>query len=186
MTSILHESYPGDRCVELVLIVAVGIAVLSSAAWLIARRLARQPASRHLVLVAALLGCLAMPGLATALQAVGLTLVAIPILPGQHEETQLPNAARPGRSVRLTAPPVLTPIRPESRLEPAPIAAGAAKQAGTQEPASLIPPAPRPVSFRESASVGLLLWACGSVFLGLRMAWGCGSFDDSGASPSDR
>ena len=174
MTSILHDWYVGDRALEFALVVAVGVALLSSVAWLISRRLTRQPASRHLVLVWALLGCLVVPVLAAALHACGLSFVAIPVLPAEHEETPLPSAGLlPARSLPPTAPPVLTPIQPEPRLEPAPLVAGAPTQATTVQPASLIPPAPSPMSLREIAMLALLVWACGSLILGLRIAWGC-------------
>ncbi len=69
MMSILHDWYLGDRVLEFVLIVTVGVALLSGAAWVVSWRLARQPASRHLVLISALFGCLAMPALAGVLSA---------------------------------------------------------------------------------------------------------------------
>jgi hypothetical protein len=43
----LHDWYIGDRAMEFLLVVSLGVAILSSAAWLVSLRLARQPASRH-------------------------------------------------------------------------------------------------------------------------------------------
>jgi hypothetical protein len=64
--SVLQDLYPGDRALEFFLIVALGVIFLSTAAWAVACRLPKKPASRHLVLIAALFGCLAMPVMATA------------------------------------------------------------------------------------------------------------------------
>src|SRR5262249_32775086 len=62
----LQQWYPGDRAIECLLIVALGVTLISIAAWLAARSLSRRPAGRHLVLITSLLGCLALPVLVTA------------------------------------------------------------------------------------------------------------------------
>ncbi len=81
MMSILHDWYPGDRALEFVLIVTAGVALISGVAWMVSCRLTWHPASRHLVLISALFGCLAMPVLAAALSASGCAIISIPILP---------------------------------------------------------------------------------------------------------
>ncbi len=75
--------YPGDRALDFLLIVAVGVTLLSSAAWVVAWRLPRRPATRHLVLASALICCLGMPLLASVFTASGFTLISIPLLPAQ-------------------------------------------------------------------------------------------------------
>src|SRR5437899_1841722 len=76
----LIRFYPGDRSVGLMLVVAVVVAVASSVAWLISRRLAGNAALRHLVLFSALICCLVSPAVVWFCAAAGLTLVSIPIL----------------------------------------------------------------------------------------------------------
>src|SRR5262245_25370586 len=78
--SSLIRFYPGDGSVDLMLVVAVVVAVVSSVAWLISRRLAGNAALRHLVLFSALICCLASPALVWFCSTTGLTLVSIPIL----------------------------------------------------------------------------------------------------------
>ena len=85
--SILQVLYPGDRALEFFLIVTLGVVFLSTAAWVVAWRLPKKPAARHLVLVSALFGCLAMPLMATAFSASGVTLISIPLLPAKSHET---------------------------------------------------------------------------------------------------
>ena len=85
--SVLQAWYPGDRVLELCLIVALGVMLLSTAAWVVARRLPKKPATRHLVLISALFGCLAMPVMAMAFNTSGLTLISIPLLPAKPSET---------------------------------------------------------------------------------------------------
>ena len=48
--SSLIRFYPGDRDVDFMLAVAVVVAVTSSVAWIISRRMATNAALRHLVL----------------------------------------------------------------------------------------------------------------------------------------
>jgi hypothetical protein len=81
MMATLIDWYPGDRALGFVLIVAFGVALLSSAAWVVSWHLSRKPAIRHLVLVAAMVCCLAMPVLALVCTVSGLTLIAVPLLP---------------------------------------------------------------------------------------------------------
>ena len=46
--------HPGDRALDFALIVALGVTLLSGAAWVVSSRLPRKPATRHLVLLSAL------------------------------------------------------------------------------------------------------------------------------------
>ena len=85
--SILNDWYPGDRALDFLLIVALGVTLLSTAAWAVARGLRREPAARHLVLVSALFCCLAMPPLAALFTASGWALVSIPLLPAEPDLT---------------------------------------------------------------------------------------------------
>src|SRR5205823_4066752 len=45
--STLLDWYPGDRAIDFFLIVALGVTLLSGAAWVVSRRLPRRPATRH-------------------------------------------------------------------------------------------------------------------------------------------
>jgi len=194
--SVLHDWYPGDRFVEFVLIVALGVTFLSTSAWVVASWLSRRAAARHLVLISALFGCLAMPVLAAAFSASGLTLIAIPLLPaganGPDSSTGprrwLPTPA-PGSPVgdRVTRgakvlPAFVSPARSE----------GESPRSARRGPAAAFPDAPRRVSpsaaspvrsdlppagesyrLRTIATLVLVVWACGSGFLLLRFAWSC-------------
>ena len=81
MMPTLMNWYPGDRACDFFLILALGVTLLSGSAWVVAWRLPRRPATRHLVLCSALICCLAMPVLASVVTASGLMLIAIPLLP---------------------------------------------------------------------------------------------------------
>jgi hypothetical protein len=81
MSTLIHW-YPGDGALDILLVVTLAVALASSAAWLVSRRLAGQAELRHLVLFCALICCLASPALAWFCSTAGLTLVSIPILPG--------------------------------------------------------------------------------------------------------
>jgi beta-lactamase regulating signal transducer with metallopeptidase domain/thiol-disulfide isomerase/thioredoxin len=182
-----------DCVFDFALIVAIGVAVQSGAAWLVSRYLPRKAAARHLVLSAALAGCLAVPVLAAAFTASGWTLISVPLLPVTSAQdvgvvrppTPTPVGARP--SARALARPVEATVR---ALVPEPAGpvhvaerdresrrttlatsgarftnAGAAPQKDDAESLSL---------YRLIASMGLVLWACGSaaLLLGLtRSAW---------------
>jgi hypothetical protein len=78
--SALIRFYPGDRGLEILLVVTLGVTLASGAAWLIARWLARNAALRHVVLFSALNCCLASPAAAWFCATAGLALVSIPIL----------------------------------------------------------------------------------------------------------
>jgi hypothetical protein len=108
--SILQDWYPGDRALEFFLVVALRVMFLSVAAWAVAWRLAKKPAARHLVLISALFGCLAMPVMATAFSAWGLTLISIPLPPAKRYETDASLA--PATLMPAPAPGYLASKRP--------------------------------------------------------------------------
>ncbi len=197
MMSILRDWYLGERVLEFVLIVTVGVALLSGVAWVVSWRLARQPASRHLVLVSALIGCLAMPVLAAALSACGCAIISIPILPvvsspldsgitrlgPQRGSTVDPAARDPLRTAtaglgepvglsrsRGTTTPGDVPRVPTSGL--------ASIVTATPPHSALLPQhtsqdARWPVPLREIATLAQIFWGCGSLLLIMRFAWGC-------------
>jgi hypothetical protein len=88
MMATLIDWYPGDRILDLVLIIALGVALLSSAAWAVSWHLSRKPATRHLVLVSAMICCLAMPVLAWVFAVSGFSLITIPLLSASSAERE--------------------------------------------------------------------------------------------------
>ncbi|QEH35123.1 Regulatory protein BlaR1 [Aquisphaera giovannonii] len=110
--------YPGDAAATHLAAVALGAALLATAAVLAARLrwLSRRPAPRHAVLLCALAGCLAMPALAGLVAWAGLA-IAVPVLPTTRAvaaSEPLPNAdealapisplpPRPGETSRAEA-----------------------------------------------------------------------------------
>jgi beta-lactamase regulating signal transducer with metallopeptidase domain/thiol-disulfide isomerase/thioredoxin len=190
--SILQAWYPGDRALEFGLIIALGVMLLSGAAWIAARRLPTRPAARHLVLISALFGCLAMPVVAAAFSTLGFALISIPILPPGRTATNASGAAV--RSIPTLAPgsragdPRSILIRgygapgdptrsgdPEPRRD----SPGTAATAAMPQPVSATAgPAPRwgphPVGwsmpYRAIATLALIAWGCGTMLLLLRFA----------------
>ena len=81
MTSFLHDWYPGDGFLSLLATVTVGVFFVSAGAWAASRQFSRKPAIRHLILMAALIGCLGLPIFAAVFAAFGVTTVSIPLLP---------------------------------------------------------------------------------------------------------
>src|SRR5687768_372646 len=69
--------YPGDRAMEVLVIVLVAVAFTSGGAWLISRSAIANPALRRLVLLWALIWCLACPVLAFLCAAMDLTIWSI-------------------------------------------------------------------------------------------------------------
>src|SRR5262245_19972280 len=82
--STLIRCYPGDRTLDLLLVVTVVVTLASGAAWFLARRVAGQVARRHRCLFSALFVCLTHPAVAWFCGALGLTLVSIPLLRGEE------------------------------------------------------------------------------------------------------
>ncbi len=105
--------YPGDRGLDSLLVVTLGVALTSGAAWIIARRLTGQAALRHLVLFSALICCLAFPVVVSLCAAAGLTLVSFPVLHGEQ-----------GPMVAEVAPMETdpAPMPPQQSTDPAPVA----------------------------------------------------------------
>src|SRR5262249_51575728 len=99
----LIRCYPGDRSLDFLLVVTVGVALASSAAWILARRLAGKAALRHLVLFSALVWCLAYPLVAWFCAATGLTLVSFPILRG--EQSKMDSGGPPIETDSVSMPP---------------------------------------------------------------------------------
>jgi beta-lactamase regulating signal transducer with metallopeptidase domain len=87
--SALIRWYPGDWALDCFLVMTLGVALFSTAGWLLSLRLTRMPATRHLVLFSALICCLALPALVWACAASGMTLISIPILPAEQAEAQV-------------------------------------------------------------------------------------------------
>src|SRR5262249_8198182 len=84
LMSALIRCYPGDRALELLLVVILAVTLMSSAAWLLAQRLAGQAALRHAVVLAAVISSLAFPVVAWVCAAANLSLVWVPILCSQQ------------------------------------------------------------------------------------------------------
>ena len=197
MMSILLDWYPGDRALEFVLIVAVGVAFLSGVAWIVSYRLARQPATRHLVLSSALFGCLAMPILAAALSACGCAFISIPLLPPEsfrvepdstrvvpptgsafHPLARDPlEAASDGRgepvAVSRSSETTTPAEQPQVTTSVLATTATAMPPQSTQEPQQASSAAGWPVRFREIATLVQIVWGCGSLLLIVRFACGC-------------
>ena len=198
MTS-LHDLYPGDRALDFGLIVALGVTLLSGAAWIVASRLPRQPAARHLILVSALFCCLGMPVLAWIFSASGMTLFTIPLLPAELARLEsvdalvAPNPAAPrqraganpdaliGRedvgSARFRARQLdlqhQGPARAadaDPRVRTTTGGRAAAPRVGPEQGGNL---ASWPAAYRGSVTVVLVLWACGTMLLLAGFARSC-------------
>ena len=73
-----------DRAFEFLSVISLGVSVASGAAWFASRHL-NNAALRHLVLFSALISCFAIPAIASVCASAELTFVAIPI-PGAEEQ----------------------------------------------------------------------------------------------------
>ena len=100
MSEYFHGGADG-RSLELLLIVVLAVGLASSAAWLLARRLWRHPALRHLIAFAALMTCLAIPAAAWTCARAGVAVLSIPILPGEQSHTTARPVEREGDLERL-------------------------------------------------------------------------------------
>jgi beta-lactamase regulating signal transducer with metallopeptidase domain len=188
--STLIRFYPGDRGVEFFLVVVLGVALASSAAWLISRRLVGNAALKHLVLMSSLVGILALPIMAWLFTATGLTLISIPIfgegvVPTGSEPMQIDTDANRTQPAPSTDPrPVATaPRLPYANTTLDVHAKEAVEPAANQNAATPIQTAPDaqlpngPIatlfSFREIATAAILAWAAGALLLLVRLAWNC-------------
>ena len=191
MLSILNDWYPGDQALDFLLIVVLGVALLSTAAWAVARGLRREPAARHLVLVSALFCCLAMPPLAALVAASGRALVSIPLLRAEPDLTD----REPARGVTELAPvswnrnPALDRARAAMAGEPV----GSHRPApGDRESSAPSRRPPRRESACRSSTLRAVdaggsaanvrsltdagaesVWSCGSAVFLIRFAVGC-------------
>jgi len=191
MMAILQDWYLGDSALASLVVVAIGVAVLSAGAWLIALRLPRNPAVRHLILFWAIVGCLGMPALACLVRALGWTLLEIPVVAAPS--TPAPQDARVGHlaltGAQSAGTGITTPMGPDQEVlsgltrtyEAAKSSTPPTKAAATP---SVVPPGQSvPVitmegrtwagSYREVATGLLLIWATGTVFLLARLARCC-------------
>ena len=194
--SMLQYWSPGDQALEFFAIVALGVGLLSTAAWIVARCLARNPAARHLVLLSALFGCLGVPALAAAFSLLGFTILSIPLLPPRPSwpglspavSERLPLAARPRLAADALAKLITGPLMPAGLPRSA---KGSGRQASPGEggtiparmPLRLTQPEPQPdhasalagwpPAYREGALILLVGWGCGSILLLLWFAMSC-------------
>ncbi len=190
----LMQWYPGDRACDFFLIVAIGVTLLSAAAWVVAWRLPRRPATRHLVLASAMICCLAMPALASVFAASGWALIAIPLLPAGRASDSTPMPSVDARATRATpqldaqaalpwaSPFGLEPGHPRALLGPSPSGLDPSHTGpGVSPPGVAVVAAgsagkPPEVLDRGRADIGAE-WPSavrGGATMVL-MAWGCGS-----------
>jgi beta-lactamase regulating signal transducer with metallopeptidase domain len=191
-----QDWYSADRAVEFLVTVALGVLLLSTAAWVAAWRLPKQPAVRHLVLLSALLGCLGMPILAAVFVASGLRLISLPILPvgpvatDSSDAFAKPQHLTPPRHLADDLLPSLadhqaeTGTSPRARSDPAGIDSRQAI-AAIPSPAEPVPAVtglghPRAARhagwgflYRATATMLLMGWGCGSVLLLLKLTRSC-------------
>jgi beta-lactamase regulating signal transducer with metallopeptidase domain len=189
--STLIRCYPGDRGLDFVLVVTLVVALASSAAWFLARRLAGQAALRHLVLYAALVSCLASPVVACLCSAMGLTLVSIPLLCGEQagrvtggSPIEINCACAPTQPsidvslplAELALPPTHTTIDQNrfSACCPEPSQTAVTTTPSLPEVPPTDSPPGTPISFRDIATGVMFVWAAGAVLLLARLAWMCG------------
>jgi beta-lactamase regulating signal transducer with metallopeptidase domain len=197
--SALIQWYPGYRALDFVLVVALGVSLLSSAGWVVARRLVAKPATRHLVLFAALLSCLAFPALAWFFSASGVTFVTIRVLPVEPATIESARAQtapepiviwpeqlidRPGWAVeydprgsrQLDWPRVETGSLAPSRnvtVASVPVTNTVRSWSGPQDPNArdLMNAANRFTSMRGFAALVFIVWGSGVLWLLASLAW---------------
>jgi beta-lactamase regulating signal transducer with metallopeptidase domain/thiol-disulfide isomerase/thioredoxin/uncharacterized GH25 family protein len=184
-----------DRILDFALIVAFGVTLLSGGAWAASWLLPRKPATRHLVLVSALICCLAMPVLAAVFTASGLTLISIPLLPagtdrevGRLQPDWLRND-RPGTKTQgssfefvaqqydqLTIGLDQADKTDQHVKKPAEtLAANATERQTRVEPEQRRAGdrAGSPAPYRVAATLLLIVWGCGSLRLLLSLSRSC-------------
>ncbi len=183
MMPLLTSVYPGDRVLEVLLVVVLGVTVLSIAAWLIARRLPGRAALRHTALLSALIGCLAFPAAAWFSSVAGLRLVCLPILKSDSMESNTvvpPNASGPAAMTACACP--VSPAGPAGQIASPP--ADKANDASRLEccpdaaasPAVAMSPGNPPAAlgfFRSIAAAIMLVWSGGFLLMSARLARNC-------------
>ena len=149
MMSILSRFVPGDAALGVFAVVAVVVTLLSIAGWAGSGRPTSRPSIRHLIGVSALICCLGSPVLAWVGDALGMTLLSIPILPGD------PPRVRPTPTETPTPPPTdprLTiadePGAASPRSDPIPINEPTLADRPTDSAALNIPEGPDPIAPR--------------------------------------
>jgi beta-lactamase regulating signal transducer with metallopeptidase domain len=177
MMMALTDWYPGDRALDVFLIVAIGATLLSSAAWLVARRLPRRPAARHLVLASSLICCLLMPALASIFTATGWTLIAIPILPAKADALGVAGVRfdrGPARWRAGDGPHAATAPRPIGSPVDAPVLLTDKGRRGPAPASVELPragdPSKLPANDQFAATMVLAAWGIGSALLLLNLA----------------
>ena len=193
--SLLIDWHVADRIFDFSLIVALGVTLLSGAAWTVSWLLRRKPAIRHLVLLSALICCLGIPVLAAVCIASGLTLISIPLLPASAERDVVriqSDSARGdlfGRRLQSQSfgfagsesdQKAIGPgeVATTDRTVPKPAKPFVKNPAQTQT--SVEPErqqagdrAGSPAPYRVAATLLLMLWGCGSLRLLLRLSRSC-------------
>ena len=183
------DCYPGDRVLDFLLVVALCVAVLSSAAWIISRRLAGKAALRHLVLVVALGCCLASPGLAWFYNAAGLRLVSFPLLCGRSvtkaddvsdgKQFQCEPSHAPIESPPVAARAPLHQVENSDDKSFGVAAVSATELNALQQSMSILeapPPAAATIkvsSFRGFATTAIFIWAVGVCLMLARLMRNC-------------
>src|SRR2546423_1364379 len=101
----LLRCYPGDGIVEYWLVVTLVVMLVSSAGWVVSRRLARHAALRHLVLYSALLSCLVAPAVVWFCFETDLALVSFPIFTAEHSRNVIEATPNEINGNRAALPP---------------------------------------------------------------------------------
>jgi beta-lactamase regulating signal transducer with metallopeptidase domain len=188
--STLLRCYPGDGIVEYWLVVTLVVALVSSAGWLVSRRLARHAALRHLVLYSALVSCLAAPAVIWLCFATGLALVSFPIFTAEHSRNVIEATPNEINGNGAALPPSTDSRAPASKLPLSRTTRSIDRSVKTavvsepeQLPATLAPTkadvkrnenaAATPPSIRGIVALALLVWATGGMLGLARLAWNC-------------
>ncbi|MGC1276042.1 MAG: M56 family metallopeptidase [Planctomycetaceae bacterium] len=183
---------PGNDILEFVLVVTLGVTLVSSVAWLVAKRLAGNAAVRHLVLFSALVCCLASPTLSWFCEATGLALVSVPLFRGEQTQTSpmvtsseagpiclstgMPTASPPitaSNAAAATAMPVLMAACCPETSENATNQVSVTSTIATADVQPIDGTASVRVSFRGVATGAMCVWAAGVLLLLLRLARDC-------------
>ncbi len=182
--------YPGDGAAQAIFVAVLGVTLVSSAGWLISRRLAGRPAVRHLVLSCSLVCSAVFPFAVWVWAAAGVTLVSVPIF-GARQGSVDP-AARPieayalvvtpppsGELARIasSSPPVKTTKTADSRpieiVSPRLNRNEGAARGGEVDSALSRERGTTGGTVRSIASLCLLVWAAGTLLLLVRLARNC-------------
>lgn len=163
---------PGEGLTGLLLAVTAGVALTSAGAWVGARYLVRNAALRHVLLLSALLSCLALPAVASVCAATGFVLVTIPAAGDDSatpDMTGLPaappaGATDPSALAASCAPPpaeacACSPAQPGTQATPGPTSAVAESAAFAQS--------------AGAAVWAMSAWAAGALLMLGRLARSC-------------